>query len=43
MAVLAKAEGGLARNIRLLDGERFDEDVSAAEKNITSPRRVRPL
>jgi hypothetical protein len=35
VAALAKVEEGLAREMRLLDGERFDDDAGSAEKNIT--------
>jgi len=42
VAALAKVEEGLARDVRLLDGERFDDDVSSAEKNITLTAGVWP-
>ena len=42
VAALAEIEEGLARDMRLLDGERFDDDVSSAEKNITLTAGVWP-
>src|SRR5271157_5988650 len=42
VAALAEVEEGLARQMRLLNGERFDDDVGSAEKSITLTAGVRP-
>ena len=41
MATLAEVEEGLAREVRLLDGERFDDDAGSANKNIALTASVR--
>jgi hypothetical protein len=42
MAALAEVEEGLAQEMRLFDGERFDDDVSSAEKDVTLTAGVWP-
>ena len=42
VAALAEVEEALAREMRLLDGARFDDDVGSAEKNITLTASVWP-
>ncbi len=42
VAALAKVDEGLAREMRLLDGERFEDDVGSAEKSTTWTTGVCP-
>ena len=42
VAALAEVEESLARDMRLLDGKRFDDNVSSAEKSITLTAGVWP-
>lgn len=42
VAALAEVEEGLPRQVRLLDGERFDDDAGSAEKNIALTAGVHP-
>ena len=41
MTALAEVKEGLAREMRLLDGEGFDDDASSAEKNIALAACIR--
>ena len=42
VAALAEVKESLPRQVRLLDGHRFDDDASSAEKSIALAASVRP-